>query len=130
MECARLQSQPSAFQRAETPTYPFVNQKVVSHYTEEIVRAVYMRSVGGIQNVFAIESVMDMLADKAGVDPVEFRLRYLKDERMKSVLRATADLANWSTVKNAISCCGGFDCGRKGGAGVERCDESGEYQAQ
>jgi nicotinate dehydrogenase subunit B len=80
---------------AETPTYQFVNQKVVSHYTEEIVRAVYMRSVGGIQNVFVIESMMDMLAEKAGVDPVEFRLRHLKDERMKTVLRATADLAKW-----------------------------------
>jgi CO/xanthine dehydrogenase Mo-binding subunit len=80
---------------AETPTYPFVNQKVVSHYTEEIVRGVYMRSVGGIQNVFAIESMMDMLADKAGADPIEFRLRHLKDERMKAVLRATADLAKW-----------------------------------
>jgi CO/xanthine dehydrogenase Mo-binding subunit len=80
---------------AETPTYHFVNQKVVSHYTEEIVRGVYMRSVGGIQNVFAIESMMDMLAEKAGVDPVEFRLRHLNDERMKAVLRATADLAKW-----------------------------------
>jgi CO/xanthine dehydrogenase Mo-binding subunit len=80
---------------AETPTYPFVNQKVVSHYTEEIVRGIYMRSVGGIQNVFAIESMMDMLADKAGADPIEFRLRHLKDEQMKAVLRATADLAKW-----------------------------------
>jgi CO/xanthine dehydrogenase Mo-binding subunit len=80
---------------AETPTYPFVNQKVVSHYTEEIVRAVYMRSVGGIQNVFAIESMMDMLAEKAGADPVEFRMRHLKDERMKAILRATAELAKW-----------------------------------
>jgi CO/xanthine dehydrogenase Mo-binding subunit len=80
---------------AETPTYPFANQKVVSHYTDEIVRAVYMRSVGGIQNVFAIESMMDMLAEKAGIDPVAFRLRHLKDERMKAVLRATAELAKW-----------------------------------
>jgi CO/xanthine dehydrogenase Mo-binding subunit len=80
---------------AETPTYPFANQKVVSHYTDEIVRAVYMRSVGGIQNVFAIESMMDMLAEKAGVDPVAFRLRHLKDERMTAVLRATAELAKW-----------------------------------
>ena len=77
------------------PTYPFVNQNVVSHYTEEIVRAVYMRSVGGIQNVFAIESMMDMLTEKAGADPVEFRMRHLKDERMKAILRATADLAKW-----------------------------------
>jgi CO/xanthine dehydrogenase Mo-binding subunit len=80
---------------AETPTYPFANQKVVSHYTDEIVRAVYMRSVGGIQNVFAIESMMDMLAEKAGTDPVAFRLRHLNDERMMAVLRATAELAKW-----------------------------------
>jgi CO/xanthine dehydrogenase Mo-binding subunit len=33
--------------------------------------------------VFAIESMMDMLAEKAGADPVEFRMRHLKDERMK-----------------------------------------------
>jgi nicotinate dehydrogenase subunit B len=39
--------------------------------------------------------MMDMLAEKADVDPVEFRLRQLKDERMTAVLRATADLAKW-----------------------------------
>jgi nicotinate dehydrogenase subunit B len=80
---------------ADKPIYDLVNHRVVSHYTEEIVRAVYMRSVGGIQNVFAIESMMDMLAEKAGIDPVEFRLRHLKDERMKAVLRATTDIAKW-----------------------------------
>jgi CO/xanthine dehydrogenase Mo-binding subunit len=80
---------------ADKPIYDLINHRVVSHYTEEIVRAVYMRSVGGIQNVFAIEPMMDMLAEKAGVDPIEFRLRHLKDERMKTVLRATADIANW-----------------------------------
>jgi CO/xanthine dehydrogenase Mo-binding subunit len=86
---------------ADNPTYKFDNQRVVSHYTEEIVRAVYMRSVGGIQNVFAIESMMDMLAEKAGVDAVEFRLRHLKDERTKAVLRATAELANWKPGSQA-----------------------------
>ena len=88
---------------ADKPNYEFDNQRVVSHYSEEIVRAVYMRSVGGIQNVFAIESMMDMLAEKAGVDPVEFRLRHLSDERTKTVLRATADLAKWKPGSQAGS---------------------------
>jgi hypothetical protein len=40
------------------------------------------------------------------------------------------DHTNESTVKNAISCCGGFDRGRRRGAGVERGDESSQNQAQ
>jgi len=97
---------------AETPTYQFFNQNLTSHYTEEIVRAVYMRSVGGIQNVFAIESMMDMLAEKAGADPIEFRLRHLRDERMKAVLRATAELAKWRPGSQRGSSNGDLATGR------------------
>ena len=45
-----------------------------------------------------------------------------------SVAVHSADIQ--STVKNAISRYGGFDRGRKGGAGVEGGEESGQYQAQ
>ena len=38
-------------------------------------------------NTFARESHMDMLAAKAGVDPLEFRLNHLTDARMRRVLR-------------------------------------------
>jgi len=38
-------------------------------------------------NVFAKESHMDVLAAKAGVDPLEFRLRHLKDPRMIAALQ-------------------------------------------
>ncbi|MDB5409984.1 MAG: molybdopterin-binding domain of aldehyde dehydrogenase family protein [Rhodospirillales bacterium] len=80
---------------ADKPSYPFANMRVTTHYTKEILRAVYMRSVGGIQNTFAIESMMDDLAAKAGIDPVEFRSRHLTDERAKAVLKAAAAKANW-----------------------------------
>jgi nicotinate dehydrogenase subunit B len=80
---------------ADKPSYPIANMRVVTHYTNEIVRAVYMRSVGGIQNIFAIESMLDDLAAKAGVDPIEFRLRHLTDERAKAVLKAAAAKADW-----------------------------------
>jgi nicotinate dehydrogenase subunit B len=71
------------------------NTRVVTHYTQELLRAVYMRSVGGLQNTFAYESTMDDLAVLADADPIEFRLRHLTDERMKAVLRAAAKQADW-----------------------------------
>ncbi|MCA9973157.1 MAG: xanthine dehydrogenase family protein molybdopterin-binding subunit, partial [Anaerolineales bacterium] len=46
-------------------------------------------------NVFAIESFMDELALAAGADPVAFRLRHLADARMRAVLRAAAEKADW-----------------------------------
>jgi CO/xanthine dehydrogenase Mo-binding subunit len=45
--------------------------------------------------VFAIESFMDELADVAGTDPLEFRLRHLDDPRAQDVLLAAARAADW-----------------------------------
>ncbi|NWJ41706.1 MAG: xanthine dehydrogenase family protein molybdopterin-binding subunit [Geothrix sp.] len=47
-------------------------------------------------NVFAKESHMDMLAAKAGVDPLEFRLRHVKDPRMVTVLKAAEKAFGWT----------------------------------
>jgi nicotinate dehydrogenase subunit B len=54
-----------------------------------------LRSLGAFPNVFAIESFVDELAELAGEDPVEFRLRHLTDERAIDVLRAVAEGAGW-----------------------------------
>jgi nicotinate dehydrogenase subunit B len=47
-------------------------------------------------NVFARESHIDGLAAKAGVDPLEFRLMNLTNERMKRILKAAADKFGWT----------------------------------
>jgi CO/xanthine dehydrogenase Mo-binding subunit len=54
-----------------------------------------MRGLGAYGNVFAIESFMDELAHAVGIDPIEFRLRNLKDARARAVIRAAAEKANW-----------------------------------
>ncbi len=46
-------------------------------------------------NVFAKESHMDALAAKAGVDPLEFRLRHLKDPRMIALLNTAEKAFGW-----------------------------------
>lgn len=50
-------------------------------------------------NTFARESHIDMLAAAAAVDPLEFRLSNLKNERMKRVLREVAECFGWKPQK-------------------------------
>jgi len=57
------------------------------------------RAPGSNTNTFARESHMDVMAAKAGLDPLEFRLVNLKDERMKRVLAAAADKFGWKPAK-------------------------------
>jgi len=58
-----------------------------------------MRGLGAFANIFAIESYMDELAHAAGIDPLEFRLRYLADEQARAVLLAAAGKAGWSAAE-------------------------------
>ena len=53
------------------------------------------RAPGANMNAFAMESQIDVMAAAAGVDPLEFRLRNLKDPRMRKVLQAAADAFGW-----------------------------------
>jgi CO/xanthine dehydrogenase Mo-binding subunit len=59
------------------------------------LRTSHMRDPGGPQTTFALESFMDELALATNTDPVEFRLRYLKDARDIAVIKAAAEKANW-----------------------------------
>jgi CO/xanthine dehydrogenase Mo-binding subunit len=56
------------------------------------------RAPGSNTNVFARECHIDIMAAKAGADPLEFRLRNLADERMKRVLRAAAERFDWKAA--------------------------------
>jgi isoquinoline 1-oxidoreductase len=57
------------------------------------------RAPGSNTNTFAREVHMDLMAAKAGLDPLEFRMMNLKDERMKRVLTAAADQFGWKPMK-------------------------------
>ena len=70
--------------------------RVVKRYLPEApLRTSALRTLGGYANVFALESFVDELATAAGADPVEFRLRHLKDSRARAVLEAAAQRAGW-----------------------------------
>jgi len=53
------------------------------------------RAPGANMNVWARESHIDVMAAEAKVDPVEFRLRNMTDERMRRVLQEAAKAFGW-----------------------------------
>src|SRR5213594_3360156 len=113
---------PGAADRNAIPIYDFPNQRVVNHYVREMpVRTSALRSLGAYANVFAMESFMDELAQAAGIDPIAFRLRHLKDPRGRAVIDAAARRAGWSRWKPAE--------GRGHGIGFARYKNLGAYCA-
>jgi len=82
--------------RNAIPLYEFGSVKVVKHYLPDApLRTSALRTLGGYANVFALESFVDELAGAAGADPVEFRLRHMKDPRARAVMEAAAQRAGW-----------------------------------
>jgi CO/xanthine dehydrogenase Mo-binding subunit len=59
------------------------------------LRTSNLRAPSQPATTFGSESFVDEVAAVAGADPVEFRLRYLKDPRHVAVIRAAADKAGW-----------------------------------
>jgi CO/xanthine dehydrogenase Mo-binding subunit len=83
-------------ERNARTNYSFPNQRVTIHWLEDSpLRGSSFRSLGGAENTFANESFMDELAAATHVDPLEFRLRYLDESRLRKVLLAAAEKAGW-----------------------------------
>lgn len=76
------------------------------------------RAPGANMNIFAIESQIDLMASAAGADPVEFRLRHLRDERMRRVLRAAAAAFGWQPAPAPSRRGFGVACGMDAGTCV------------
>ena len=88
--------------------YALPNIRTVCHRLAETpFRPSWIRTPGRMQNTFANEAFMDELAAAAGADPIEFRLRYLKDERGIELLRRLTALAKWETRPSPAKDAGG-----------------------
>jgi nicotinate dehydrogenase subunit B len=86
--------------RNSIPLYDFPAWQIESHRLKTMpIRTSALRTLGAQGNVLAIESMLDEIASERGEDPMAFRLRYLKDERAREVIRAAARRAKWKPEK-------------------------------
>ncbi|MCW2079694.1 UNVERIFIED_ORG: CO/xanthine dehydrogenase Mo-binding subunit [Bradyrhizobium japonicum] len=107
--------------RNSVPLYDLPAWTITSHRLLTMpVRTSALRTLGGQGNVFAIESLLDEIATLRGEDPIAFRLRHLRDERARDVIRAAARRAAWKPQKQA---------GIGHGVGFARYKNTGAYCA-
>ncbi|WP_424812184.1 molybdopterin cofactor-binding domain-containing protein [Roseococcus sp. YIM B11640] len=84
-------------QRNMIPLYRVPRLKAtMTQFTDMPVRTSALRGLGALVNVLAIESVMEELAEMAGKDPLDFRLRHCDDPRAAHVLREAAAMSGWA----------------------------------
>jgi isoquinoline 1-oxidoreductase len=57
------------------------------------------RAPASNSNTFARECQIDIMAAKAGIDPVEFRLMNLNNARMQRIIKAAAEKFGWTPAK-------------------------------
>ena len=86
--------------RNADPYYGIPNITVNAHYYDGPFRTSSLRSLGSFTNIFAIESFMDTLAEKAGQDPLEFRLNHLEDERAIAVIQKVQALTSTQNTED------------------------------
>ncbi|WP_170770361.1 xanthine dehydrogenase family protein molybdopterin-binding subunit [Ruegeria lacuscaerulensis] len=72
--------------------------------TPKATTVLWWRSVGHTHTAYAMETMMDLVAEAAGRDPVEFRLAHLSDsanpdqQRKAAVLKLAAEKAGWGNA--------------------------------
>ncbi len=93
--------------------YSFPNVKATARWLSETpFKPSWIRTPGRMQNTYANECFIDELAAAAGVDPLEFRRRNLKDPRGLELLERLTKLAEWKPKSAAAPAAGDVAKGR------------------
>ncbi len=83
--------------RNAEPLYNIPAKRILHHLvTEAPVRTSALRGLGAMPNVFALECCIDELAERAGQDPVAYRLSITADARARAVIEKVAAMAKWN----------------------------------
>jgi nicotinate dehydrogenase subunit B len=109
--------------RNALPLYDFPTKRIIHHLVlTPPLRTSALRGLGALPNVFALECFIDELAERAGVDPLEYRLSLLSDTRARHVLQNVADRCGWVSRGSA-------GAGRGVGLGWARYKNKAAYAA-
>ena len=103
--------------------YDVPNQHTEFHAADSPLRQGSYRALAATANTFARESQMDELAYALHLDPLAFRLKNLKDARLRAVLEAAANKFGWGRTKPADGHGFGIAGGTEKGSYVASCAE-------
>ena len=103
--------------------YTIASKKEQSHSSKTPLHQGSYRGLAATANHFARESYMDELAVSAKMDPLEFRLKNAKNERLRNVIQAAADKFEWKSRKKTSGHGFGISAGFEKGGYVATCAE-------
>ena len=103
--------------------YDIPNNDIQFHPSNSPLRQGSYRGLAATANHFARETHIDELAHSLNMDPLAFRLKNLKDERMRGVLEAAAKAFGWGQTKPAAGHGFGISCGFEKNGYVATCAE-------
>ena len=76
------------------------------------------RAPGTNTNTFARESQIDIMASRARIDPLQFRMSHLSNKKMRRVLKAAAEKFGWRPARTPSGRGFGVACGIRSGTYV------------
>jgi nicotinate dehydrogenase subunit B len=79
--------------------YDIPNQRIQFHEVDSPLRQGSYRALASTANHFARESFMDELAHQVNLDPLQFRLKNLKNDRLRAVFLAASQKFGWENRK-------------------------------
>ncbi len=103
--------------------YEIPNQRIQFHEVDSPLRQGSYRALASTANHFARESFMDELAHQVNMDPLDFRLKNLKNERLRAVFTAAAEKFGWGKSKPAAGVGFGMGGGYEKLGNVATCAE-------
>jgi nicotinate dehydrogenase subunit B len=103
--------------------YDVENQRIQFHPSRPPMRQGSYRALAATANHFARESYMDELAHQVKMDPLEFRLKNLKNERLRAAFQAAAKKFGWGKTKTSEGQGFGMGGGFEKGDNVATCAE-------
>src|SRR5262245_36900278 len=71
------------------------SERVLTHTIQSPFFTGPLRSPSRLQNTFAHECFLDEIAAHLKVDPIEYRLRHIRDPRLRTVVSAAGRTAGW-----------------------------------
>jgi len=103
--------------------YDIENQRIEFHPVRTPLRQGSYRALAATANHFARESFMDELAHLAKMDPLEFRVKNLKNDRLRTVFETAAKKFGWGQAKTNAGQGFGMGGGFEKNGNVATCAE-------